>query len=196
MTQSMMRSRKLTLVLGMVIALVALAPRPALGCSCMPPDDLGAMIDNAPAAFVGVMVDRKRGADQFEAVFVFEVDEWVKSDLGSQVAIHSGSDSAMCGFENPTGDLVGLLVYNDGPRLTSGLCSMVSPDGLLEVASGHTPRPGAVPPLLPEDIGLPGTGPTTGGNTTAQVALGVLAGLVLAALVVARLRRPGSAPEE
>ncbi len=196
MSQSLTRLRKAALWALMVLAMVALAPRPALGCSCMEPTDLGAMIDEAPAAFVGTMVDRRQGADEFEAVYVFQVDEWVKSDLGTEVAIHSGSDSAMCGFEQPTGDQVGLLVYNDGPRLTSGLCSMVTPGDLIKAASGHVPGPGAVPPLVPQDIGLPGPGPTTEGNTTARVALGVLAGLAVAAVAITRLRRPGSAPEE
>ena len=191
MSETSLRLRSMSVLVGVVFLLVALAPRPAMGCSCMAPVDLGSMIDEAPAAFVGTMVDRQPGVDEFDAVFVFDVEEWVKSDLGDQVAIHSGSDSAMCGFETPTGERMGLLVYNDGATLTSGLCSMVSPDELIKVGSQHVAGLGAVPPLIAEDIGLPDGDSANQGSTTARVALGVILTAAVAGGVVYRMRKDG-----
>lgn len=189
------RFRNAALWATLVFAMVSMTPRPALGCSCLAPVDLRAMLDDAPAAFVGVMVDRQRGGDEFEALFHFEVETWVKSDLGTAVDVHSGSNSAMCGFETPTGERIGLLVYNDGPKLTSSLCSMVSPDELIRVASEHNTPSGAVPPLIPEDIGLTRDGSSYDGSTTARVALGVITAAALAGLAVTRMRQR-SAEEE
>lgn len=189
MSAALSRTRSFGVLIGAVLLLVALAPRPALGCSCLEPSDLGAMIDEAPAAFVGTMVGRQPGKDpEFEAIFHFQVEQWVKSDLGDTVDVHSGSNGAMCGFEQPTGERVGLLLYFDGQHLTSGLCSMVSPDVLIEVGAQHVGRPGAVPPLVPEEVGLTEGGSTYEGNTTAQVALVFLIVGAVAAGVVHRVR--------
>lgn len=181
--------RTLGLLLIAVLGFVTLAPRPALGCSCREPIDPRAMLAESDAAFVGTMVDRRRGDDEFDAVFVFEVEQWVKSDLGSPVEIHSGSNSALCGWEQPTGQRIGLLVSTDGDRHSSGLCNTVDPDVLLDLREKDptiSPRPS--PPIVPEPV-EPASETDSEATTTARVALGLLAAAAVTGFAVPRLRR-------
>jgi hypothetical protein len=188
------RPRALGLLLASVLVFVAVAPRPALGCSCIEPIDPGGMFDEASAAFVGTMMGRQ-DVDEFETDFLFEVEEWVKSDQGGTVWIRSGSNGAMCGFEQPTGQRIGLLAYFDGEHLTSGLCSMLDPDVLMDLRDSHQAGPGAVEPLRPGAIGPPDQEDTATATNTARVALGVLATAALAGVLASRWRRRSS-PEQ
>lgn len=154
--------------------------------------DPGGLLDQAGGAFVGTMVEKRAGApDEFNAVYLFEVTRWVKSDLGPTVEVVSGMDSASCGWEQPTGQEAGILLYADGTNLTSGLCSMLDPAVMEELAESHEPGPTAVPALLPQDLGLsPTDGPeAASASVIARVGLGVLALAGLTALVISRRKR-------
>lgn len=180
------------LLLVAIVALLSLAPRPALGCSCMEPIDPGALLDQAGGAFVGTLVEKTNDApDEFNAVYRFEVSQWVKSDLGPTVEVMSGMDSASCGWEQPTGEEAGILLYADGTNLTSGLCSMLDPAVLAELGKTHQPGPTAVPALLPQDLGLDPVDGAESSNASmiARITLGGLAVAGLAALTVAWRKR-------
>lgn len=154
----------------------------------MEPMDPAGLLDQAGGAFVGTMVDKRAGApDEFNAVYLFEVSQWVKSDLGSTVEVTSGMDSASCGWEMPTGDEMGILLYADGTNLTSGLCSMLDPVVLAELAKAHVPGPEAMPPLLPSDVGLQPAEDAEAipASIVARIGLGALAVAGLAVGVVA-----------
>lgn len=182
--------KRSVLLLAAVVALLSLAPRPALGCSCMEPIDPGALLDQSAAAFVGTMVDKKQ-SDEFNAVYLFEVSQWVKSDLGPTVDVTSGMDSAGCGWETPTGEEMGILLYSDGTTLNSGLCSMLDPVVMAELAEAHVPGPEAMPPLVPSDIGLQPVEDADAipASMVARIGLGALAVAGLAAGVVAWRKR-------
>ncbi len=155
----------------------------------MEPMDPAGLLDQAGGAFVGTLVEKTKGApDQFNAVYVFEVSQWVKADLGSTVEVVSGMDSASCGWEQPTGEEAGILLYADGANLTSGLCSMLDPAVLAELGATYQPGPTAVPALLPQDLGLDPVDGAESSNASmiARVSLGALAVAGLAAVVIKR----------
>lgn len=103
----------------------------AEGCSCAVSDP-ATQLEEASAAFVGTLVERpdQTEAPDGPAVWVFEVEEWVKGDLGPEVGVHSGLGGGDCGFEMAVGDSAGVLLYNDNGRPSSGLCSVTTPEGL------------------------------------------------------------------
>lgn len=122
---------------GVMIAVVFLAAfaSPAQACSCGGFPDLGKGIDRSEAAFVGTLID-KRSAGGGESFYVFEVEEWIKGDLGGVIEVRSASDGAACGFEFFGEDRIGAFVRLEGGELRGGLCSQVDADALLAAAHG------------------------------------------------------------
>ena len=190
--------RRSALLLAAIVALLSLAPRPALGCSCMEMTDPGQVLDEAGGAFVGTLVHKEAGGglDGFSATYHFDVSQWVKSDLGDTVAVVSGMDSASCGWEQPTGEEIGVLLYFDGEFLTSGLCSVMDPGVLAELGESHVAAPTAAPPILPAGVGLdPASAETGSATTVARVGIATLAVAVVFGAAAA-LRRRRSVEEE
>ena len=118
---------------------VVLAPAaPAKACSCAEPDPIRTLAE-VPAAFVGTVVDIRRinhQSDFIDVVFVFDVDEWVKGDLGDTVEIGSSEHGASCGFELVPGERSGVFVREIDDPLTGGLCDRIDGDVLRSAASG------------------------------------------------------------
>ena len=105
---------------------------PAQGCSCALQDP-AAMLETSDAAFVGTLSEAPETtgvAIDVPVVWVFDVEEWVKGDLGDTVGVHSGLGGGDCGFELQVGDQIGVFLYNEDGRPTSGLCSTTTPDGM------------------------------------------------------------------
>lgn len=154
------------MVLVLLAGLIAVAiPQPAHGCSCAGPGDLSDAIDNSEAAFVGTLVG-KRDVGGGEAIYTFEVEEWVKGDLGAVIEVRSASQGSACGFETH-GERVGAFLRMERGHLTGGLCSQVAADSLLAAAHGPnlsttgTGTVDTVPPLVAPDLGVdpdPGAG--------------------------------------
>lgn len=124
-----------------ILASVAgfVAPRPASACSCIGLDP-GTGLAEHPAAFVGTLVDSSRGGeiggfpigDGFsDAVYRFEVEQWVKGDLGDVVDVHSAADGAACGIEVGIGNRAGVFLTISEGKLTSSLCATMDADVLL-----------------------------------------------------------------
>lgn len=128
-----------TFLLVVMIAVIFLAASaaPAQACSCGGSSDLGQGIERSEAAFVGKLVD-KRGAGGGESIYVFEVEEWVKGDLGEVIEVRSASHGAACGFELSGEARIGAFVRLESGELRGGLCSQVDADALL--AAAHGPR--------------------------------------------------------
>ena len=124
------------------VFLVVAMPRPALGCSCAWPPDMATWIDEAPGAFVGSLTEvRPSAAGPFggEAVFVFEVDQWVKGGPSDFVEVHAHiGDGANCGLGTEIGVQMGVLLHWSEGRLTSSSCSSFSPEMILS-AGGLIP---------------------------------------------------------
>lgn len=179
------------LLLMVVATMVSLAPRPALGCDCGMVEDPGPLIDEAHGAFVGTMVGKHSGEpDQWSATYVFAVSQWVKSDLGDSVEVVSGMDSAGCGWDQPVPGEMGVLLYLDGDRLTSGLCGTMDAALLAEAAEAYEPGPAAVPPVTPEDLGIDVTGNLAESATNlARISIAALAAAAVAGVVVTARRR-------
>ncbi len=103
-----------------------------------------------PAAFVGTLVDVSGQigvvfSSDADTVYRFEVEEWVKGDLGDFVDVHSAADGASCGIEVGIGNRAGVFLSVEGGQLSSGLCSVIDADVLLA----------GVEPLV---VGAPGPG--------------------------------------
>lgn len=125
--------RTLLAWLALVSCLVVVGPAgEALSCSCAIPDP-SETLARADGAFVGTLLERPTEpmGDDFGGVWVFEVEEWVKGDLGAQVGVHSALDGAACGFELAEGDQAGVFIYNDNGRPVGGLCDTTTPEALL-----------------------------------------------------------------
>lgn len=159
-------ARGVRLDLALIIlaaAFVVLLPRPAIGCSCAMPD-LDRLAAESPAAFVGTLVskvpDPQEGpfrSTANPATYTFEVEQWVKGDLGEMVEVRSPESGASCGLEVPIGWRAGLFLYLESGEITSLLCATVSAESMLAWAAGPTTEeePGStdttVPPLVVED---------------------------------------------
>lgn len=110
--------------------LVAIPAARADACSCAllsAPE----MLDNHEAAFVGTLIDRSDAVAQDAnfgptVIFTFEVEQWLKGDLGETMAVQSASDGAACGFEIPVGERAAIFLYRQGTGWGSGLCSTLS----------------------------------------------------------------------
>ncbi len=140
----------IALVLLVSFSVTAL-PRPARACSCAGHPDLRASIDASEAAFVGSLIEKQdvgKGDFGGEAVYVFEVEEWVKGDLGKVIEVHSASDGAGCGFEFFGGDQIGAFLRLEGGELRSGLCEQADPDALLVAANGPVTSTSGIGHLL------------------------------------------------
>lgn len=134
-------------------AISVMLPLPAHGCSCATPSDLNEWVDQSEAVFVGRMVDRvEAGQDPFggpTAIYVFEVETWVKGDLGDTIEVHSAADGAGCGFEFWDPDMrTGAAIWEEAGVLNGGLCSQVDADALLAAMEGPTMSETGVPKLI------------------------------------------------
>ncbi|HSJ34821.1 MAG TPA: hypothetical protein VLB85_07160 [Acidimicrobiia bacterium] len=121
----------------------------AEACSCAMVDP-ATMLEDSAGAFVGTLVERPTeptSPDGFTGIWVFEVEEWVKGDLGPTVGVHSALDGAACGFEMAEGDRAGVFLYNDNGRPSSGLCSVTTPEALL-TATNPVVFDGTGPPVF------------------------------------------------
>ena len=128
-------------VIMFVIAafLISTYPQTARACSCAGPIDLRKAIDESEAAFVGTLIDKRdTGQGQFgdESIYVFEVETWVKGDLGDRIEVVSASSGASCGLEFFDGDRTGAFLRMENGELRSSLCEQVDADALLAAASG------------------------------------------------------------
>lgn len=135
------------LALALVVVLAALSPVfavPAGACSCAAPSDIRDWVDESEAAFVGTLIEKRdAGESQLfgpQSIYVFEVEEWVKGDLGGVIEVYSASDGAACGFEFWDEDMrIGAIITNEGGQLQGGLCSQIDPDVLLAAMTDPTP---------------------------------------------------------
>lgn len=98
--------------------------------------DPSTALDEYPAAFVGTLVDvdGQLGAvfnSAADTVYRFEVESWVKGDLGPVVEIHSAANGASCGIEVGVGNRAGIMVRVDGDEYHSSLCETIDADVLL-----------------------------------------------------------------
>jgi hypothetical protein len=105
-----------------------------------------------PAAFVGTLidVDGQLGAvfsSDADTIYRFEVETWVKGDLGPVIDVHSAADGASCGIEVGVGNRAGIMVRVEDGKYHSSLCETIDADVLLaSLEPLETGAPG--PPLL------------------------------------------------
>jgi hypothetical protein len=125
------------LLLALTAALVAVLafPATALGCSCVPHDDLAGSVRNQPAAMVGTVIGTElEGSGPFGDMVRTRimVEKWVKADLGDVIDIRTVADGgAACGLGwMDAGTRLGLLLTVQDDILTSNLCLWVDADEL------------------------------------------------------------------
>jgi hypothetical protein len=139
---------KRLLAIGLVACvLVVTRAGEASACSCASLQPADALAD-FDAAFVGTLIGSPSPTTFVEkAPYTFEVEQWVKGDLGTQVVVFAPSQGSACGFEAPVGERVGVFVTIEGETPTGSLCTMVDPDLLL---AGDLPfeLDGSGPPLF------------------------------------------------
>lgn len=153
--------KRLATLLGLVVLVSVagfVAPRPVSACSCAQLDPATGLAEY-PAAFVGTLVDVSGQIGAFldsgaDTVYRFEVDEWVKGDLGDFVDVHSPAGGASCGIEVGVGNRTGVFLRVENGQLTSSLCSTIDADVLL---AGSKPlqvgAPGPAVVLVSGNIG-------------------------------------------
>jgi hypothetical protein len=97
-------------------------------------------VDESEAVFVGTLVERREGGlggpGNLGAIYTFEVETWVKGDLGQVIEVHSGVGDGDCGYAAHIGDRVGAFITRDGDHLTGSSCAQVDPDVLLAAMKG------------------------------------------------------------
>lgn len=196
-TSMKLRLRPTFLIVLLQSAVLFIAfPGTALGCSCMMPD-IDMSLHQSNAAFVGEVVDSRSagGSGPFvDRILTFEVETWVKGDMGKTVEVSTASDSAACGISADPGR-VGVFIRVFEGELTGNLCEVVSPDDLIAGGQTHQPGEASTPPLVVADDGSSGDGSA---NQLARWLFIVLAaaGSGTAALYWARNRRSQSDPGE
>lgn len=130
------------LVAGSVIAITVtpVFAAPARACSCAAPSNIQSWVDESEAAFVGTLLEKVGDDFAGDAIYVFEVEEWVKGDLGDVIEVSSPANGAACGFEFWDPDQrIGAVIYEEDGELHGGLCSQIDPDVLLAAMRGPTP---------------------------------------------------------
>jgi hypothetical protein len=175
-------------VVAVIGAIAFITPTPANACSCAMPTDMATWISESPAVMVGTLLAVERGSDPFgQAVFRFQVEQWVKGDLGDQIDVHSVvGDGGNCGLFDNVGERVGLRLYLEDGHLTSNSCLMADPELLLGAqVDVHT-----APPLTPDDgvEVLAGAG-AIGSTNLARVMFLAITGAALTGAVVVYWRR-------
>ncbi len=136
----MTRHLALLLLIGFV---VAMAPAPAWGCSCIAPD-AEEMLASHEFAFVGSLIDKQpAGQGQFggDALYTFQVSGWAKGNLGETVTVRSADNGAACGFELAPGHEAAIFVSKANGGLSGGLCSTMDAASLVAVADLADPIP-------------------------------------------------------
>ncbi|MEX1209168.1 MAG: hypothetical protein WEE36_11320 [Acidimicrobiia bacterium] len=128
----------------LVLGMLAFAP-PAWACSCVAIDPVQGL-GEFPAAFVGTFITKTDSGD-FEAMYTFQVEQWVKGDLGSTIEVRASSQGSACGYGFPPGRrMASFLTIEDGIP-SGGLCLTVDPDVLLRATEPMTFN-GVGPPYL------------------------------------------------
>ena len=137
-------ARRSALVPLLAFLLVLATAQAAHACSCAPGDPRDAL-HRADGAFVGTFVGRTEVDDQ-TAIYSFEVETAVKGTIGATVDVRSSSNGASCGLEVGIGQRIGLLLdtAEDG-EWTSGLCSQIDAEVLLQAAQPLPPPDGVGP---------------------------------------------------
>lgn len=118
---------------------------PAWACSCFRIDP-GQGLAEFPAAFIGRFV-AKESLSNSEAVYTFEVEQWVKGDLGPTVDVRAPSQGSACGYEFAPGQRMASFLRVEAGIPTGGLCLTVDPEVLLRATEPMT-FDGVGPPHL------------------------------------------------
>lgn len=140
--RALMAPRMMVVVL-LAAGVVALQPSAAGACSCATGTP-AEMLATHDAAFIGRPIDVRGGFQS--KTWTFDVDQWLKKDLGNVVRIQTAGDSAACGFELTEGDRVAIFITIEGSSLRSGLCSTLDADAVL--AHVHPQKPVAAEATL------------------------------------------------
>ncbi|CAN5770837.1 hypothetical protein BH24ACT14_BH24ACT14_00110 [soil metagenome] len=117
------------LVVGLLIAsLLPVMAWPASACSCA----LGSpaeMIDRHDAAFLG-SVAGVRSAGMNRRIWTFDVQRWVKGDLGPTVEVATAASGSSCGFELRHGEEAAIFLTLERDTVEGGLCSTLDADAV------------------------------------------------------------------
>ena len=136
--------RRSAVVPVLAFLLVVAGAQAAHACSCLIGDPRDAL-HRSDGAFVGTLVERTE-VDEQTSIFTFEVETAVKGTFGAEVDVRSASNGASCGLEVDFGQRIGLFLdAADDGAWTSGLCSQIDPDVLLQAAQPLPAPDGAGP---------------------------------------------------
>ncbi|MGZ8475636.1 MAG: hypothetical protein ACXWWQ_05345, partial [Candidatus Limnocylindria bacterium] len=122
----------------------------------------------AEAVFTGIPVSEEPGnADPQAVLYTFQVDGVAKGDIGAQVSVVAGGDSAMCGVTFALNERWLVFATTQDGALTTSLCS------------GNMPlQPDEEPPV---SVRAPTAGDPADDGATSGVPIGVI--LPIAAVV-------------
>jgi len=123
-----LRWRRLLVVGLLTASLLPVMAWPASACSCA----LGSpaeMIDGHDAAFLG-SVAGVRSAGMNRHIWTFDVQRWVKGDLGPTVDVSAAASGASCGFELRHGEEAAIFLTIEADKVEGGLCSTLDADAV------------------------------------------------------------------
>jgi hypothetical protein len=147
--------RRVLLTLGLVAAGLTAPSLPhAVACSC-DTSDTREVLPRADGAFVGTLLaieelsTAERQSFPREVRYRLRVERALKGDIaGPEVDVYSWPGGGSCGFDDPVGSRLGMLLSRDGQHWTSELCSQEDPDVLVRAAQPLPPPDGRAPPAV------------------------------------------------
>lgn len=142
---------RLVAALGIALGVSAVPIAQVAACSCMQMTP-GEAAASAEVVFTGIPVSEDQGNANPDAVlYTFQVDGVAKGDVGTQVSLVAGGDSAMCGVTFALNERWLVFANTQDGALTTSLCSgnlPLQPDEEPPYRSG--PRPQGIRPMPPE----------------------------------------------
>jgi hypothetical protein len=135
-----------------LMAVLAIPPRPAYACSCVPPPPPQVDREQATAVFAGTVsaLGGSSPLNEGDIMVTFELQEVWKGPEGPQLTLVTASNSAACGYAFTQGE--SYLVYADvqGNQLRTNLCTRTT---LLALANSDLEALGPGTPVAADQSG-------------------------------------------
>ncbi len=119
---------RILLVAALAVAGLGVSASTASACSCAFSEP-AEMIAAHDAGFIGTAT-KVRGLGWGDRRWTFQVQRWVKGDLGGTVTVSAPASGASCGFELELGQEAAIFLRLEGDVARGGLCSTVDADAV------------------------------------------------------------------
>ena len=107
-------TKQLSHFLSIIAVMLVWESPVALACTCVNPP-LKYSYKDAQLMFAGRAVDVQI-SNGIELVAIFEVEQWLRGNLGRKVAVHSTTDGSACGFYFRQGEKYFVHAFREAPE--------------------------------------------------------------------------------